>query len=498
MRWCKRIWACKVLTTVTLCISSTTVQGQETHPMYAPPSSAYTSAADLNSVLTGLPPVSVSDRIVSAVSFNANQPPTNWESWKAEVDAKLKKSADKEAAAKKKAAGKPSVKVGGRIMMDWAAFDQNEASRNQAGDMKNGTEFRRARLFLSGGAFDVVDYKIQFDFAEKENVRNSGGTGTTRLEQIDFKDVYITVNELPLLGHVRVGHFKMPLGLEQLTSSKYITFMERSLPVDQGFEGRRTGLMAFDHNDAESSTWAIGAFVTQIPENPPIFQNDGGGVSLSMRYTYLPWYDEGSGGRGLLHTGIAYNYGDVANGRSVRVRQRPESHLALRVVDTGNLDVPDFQYLGLETAFVYGPFSAQAEYNNFWLDRTGDPSAHFQGAYGYVSYFLTGENRVYKRTSGTFDRVKPHENFFRVRDADGDVQMGKGAWEVAYRYSFLDLNDDVIIGGYVRDHTVGLNWYLNPYTRLMFNYVNSQTTDYPGVAGIGRVNIFETRVQIDF
>ena len=76
--------------------------------------------------------------------------------------------------------------------------------------------------------------------------------------------------------------------------------------------------------------------------------------------------------------------------------------------------------------------------------------------------------------------------------------MGKGAWEVAYRYSFLDLNDDVTIGGYVRDHTIGLNWYLNPYTRLMFNYVNSQTTDYPGVEGVGRADIFEMRCQIDF
>ena len=175
------------------------------------------------------------------------------------------------------------------------------------------------------------------------------------------------------------------------------------------------------------------------------------------------------------------------------------SHLANRVVDTGNLlDVPDVQDLGLETAFVYGPFSIQAEYNNFWLGRTDNPDAHFQGAYAYVSYFLTGENRVYKRTAGAFGRVKPFENFFRVRNGDGSVQMGKGAWEIAYRFSYLDLNDDPTLGGYVRDHTLGLNWYLNPYTRMMFNYVYSKTTDYPGVSGVGQANIFQVRAQIDF
>jgi phosphate-selective porin OprO/OprP len=275
--------------------------------------------------------------------------------------------------------------------------------------------------------------------------------------------------------------------------------MERALPIDQGFEGRRTAVMAFDHNDAENFTWATAAFVTQIPENPPTFKNDGGGTGLAMRCTYLPWYDEASGGRGLWHTGIGYLYGDIANGNPVRVRQRPEAHLADRVVDTDVLaDVADFQALGLETAFVYGPFSAQAELNNFWLNRRQNADAHWHGAYAYVSYFLTGEHRPYKRTAGIFDRVRPFENFFRVRDGSGNVQMGKGAWEIAYRYSYLDLNDSGTQGGEVRDHTVGLNWYLNPYTKMMFNYVHCETTDHPKAPGVGRADVFETRFQIDF
>jgi phosphate-selective porin OprO/OprP len=118
----------------------------------------------------------------------------------------------------------------------------------------------------------------------------------------------------------------------------------------------------------------------------------------------------------------------------------------------------------------------------------------FNGCYAFVSYFLTGEHRPYKRSTGAFDQIKPHENFFRVRAQDGCVHTGKGAWEFAYRFSYIDLNDEGILGGRAHDHTLGLNWYLNPYTRVMFNYVNS-TLD----TGIdGTLDVFEMRAQIDF
>ena len=119
------------------------------------------------------------------------------------------------------AAGRPSVKVGGRIQADWAAFDQDAAMTaitdaiNGApagnGDHLNGGEFRRARIFVSGDAFHVIDYKVQMDFAGN----------------VDFKDVYITIKELPWLQNVRVGHFKEPWSREALTSNRFITFMER-------------------------------------------------------------------------------------------------------------------------------------------------------------------------------------------------------------------------------------------------------------------------------
>jgi phosphate-selective porin len=46
------------------------------------------------------------------------------------------------------------------------------------------------------------------------------------------------------------------------------------------------------------------------------------------------------------------------------------------------------------------------------------------------------------------------------------------------------------------NHTVGLNWYLNPYTKLMLNDVYSTEDQYNGT--MAYLNTVEMRAQIDF
>jgi len=408
----------------------------------------------------------------------------------AELEAALAKMKSKEADAKKKAEGKPSVQAGGRIQWDWMANTQDAigfAQQNQP----DGTEFRRARIFIKGGAFHVVDYKIQMDFAD-----TAKGDGGSTIQSTAFKDVYITIKELPLIGHVRAGHFKEPFGLEQLTSARFITFMERSTSDENMFvPARNTGVMIFDHTENERATWAVGGFVSKESSEPPVYKSDNrGGLAFTGRATWLPWYDEATEGRGLIHLGLSYTYRDMDD-NTQRFRMRPESHIADYVIDFTLNDVPSWQVLDFETALVYGPFSVQAEFFNTFIRRTANPDPTLQGMYVYFSYFLTGEHRTYKRSGGVFDRVTPYENFFRVRAEDGCVYTGKGAWELAYRFSYLDTNRGGIDGGILADHTIGVNWYLNPYTRLMWNYVNSGLTN-----GLGRgyTDLFQMRCQIDF
>ncbi len=392
--------------------------------------------------------------------------------WQARVEAA-------QAADKKKAASAPSMKIGGQIFLDTAMFSQNADSVGQVGDVENGTELRAAWLDFSGAAFNVIGYKFQFDLAG----------------QTSIKDMFLEVQELPVLSTVRIGHFKEPFGMEQQTSIKYIPFMERPLTDTIFVPARNIGVMAFDCTDNERMTWAIGAFASEQDDKPPITQEDHAGTAVTMRATFLPWYDEASQGRGLLHTGVAYSYRAVGD-ETVRLRSRPEAHLGPYVADTGVLNVDNFQLLGAELAYVYGPFSAQSEVYRANLDMIGAPSVDMDGCYFLCSYFLTGESRPYKRAAGTFDRVRPFENFFRVRGEDGCAITGKGAWEVLYRYSYVDLNDGAVAGGRVGDHTIGLNWYLTPYTRMMFNYVHSEADR--GVLDDGRMDIVEMRAQVDF
>jgi len=438
----------------------------------------------------------------------ATDPPADWQNWKAGVDARLQAIADKEAEAKKKAASAPSVRPTTHIFWDTATFSQNPASLAQAGDAFNGTEFREARIGLVGDAFEIVGYKIEMDFAG----------------QTSFKDVYLQVKELPVLQNVRVGHFYEAFGLEPQTSSVNPTFMERSLLNGLGgVGGYKLGLMVYGSSENKRLFWQLEGCTSVTTDRPPILPfdsltgnsndfngglgnfglfDDSGGYAVSMRGVGLIWYDEATEGRGLLEAGMSYSYRDIPElfpvnnqSRRYRVRAKPESNLAPYVVVTPWLDDADqINALGPEMLFVYGPFSLQGEYLWLWLDRTAHAPAMFDGGYMYVSYFLTGENRVVEREILRPGRVKPFENFFRVRTEDGSIETGKGAWELAYRCSYANLGD--VGGGRVVDHTFGLNWYLNPNTRLMFNFVHSETTDRAPEPGV--LNAYMTRAQIDF
>ncbi len=409
----------------------------------------------------------------------------------ADLEGALKKIKDKEAADKKKAAGKPSVKVSGRAFLDTALFDRDALNQQQFTDTENGTKFRALWLAVSGDMFDVFQYKVEVDFAGTETI--AGGTR----QQTAMKDVYLSMNDLPLLQTIKIGHFKEPASLEEMTANRNITFMERSL-MNCFIPSRNVGVQVAGVSEMEYATFAIGMF-REIEETPVLTDNENGGNSITMRGTWLPWYDEATEGRGLLHVGGYYSYRDVdTNG--LQFRQRPDNSFSDRIVDTGLMaDAANWHLAGAELALVYGPFSIQSEYAKAIVKRTAAADPEFDAAYVQMSYWLTGEHRPYDRKGGRFDRVKPFENFFRVRDENGNVYMGKGAWEVAYRYGYIDLVDATVNGGRAGAHAFGVNWHLTPYARLMANYIHADCNATQATpAGNSDMNAFTMRAQFDF
>lgn len=129
------------------------------------------------------------------------------------------------------------------------------------------------------------------------------------------------------------------------------------------------------------------------------------------------------------------------------------------------------------------------------VDQTNGKVSNFWGYYAQVGWFLTGEHRPYDRVAGAIDRVKPHENFFRVPTAEGN-RTGSGAWEVAFRVSHLELLDYAPLGGTMTDYTVGVNWYWNAYSKKVFNWIHSMPDERVG--GQSTTNIFGLRMPVDF
>ena len=126
-----------------------------------------------------------------------------------------------------------------------------------------------------------------------------------------------------------------------------------------------------------------------------------------------------------------------------------------------------------ELAWVNGPLSLQSEFMWANVNVIGGPNQDHYGAYVYGSYFLTGEHRPYNRFYGRFERIKPLENFWMVNTGEGRC-VGRGAWEATARWSYLDLTDGPD-AEQMHDLTVGVNWYWNPHTRYMLNWIHPFT-----------------------
>ena len=190
----------------------------------------------------------------------------------------------------------------------------------------------------------------------------------------------------------------------------------------------------------------------------------------------------------LLHLGASYSH-RKPDREEYKISIRPKSHLSRKYITTGNIPgVETTQVINLEAAYSHGPFSIQAEYMNLGVDQNYEGIStkyNFKNYYAQASYFITKEHRPFINSYETFGRLKPKNNVF-------NGEKGAGAWEVALRYTNTDLNSKDIYGGEQEDITLGLNWYLNPATRIMLNQV---WTHFPGE---GNLLIFEMRFQIDF
>ena len=354
-----------------------------------------------------------------------------------------------------------------------------------ARQLKDGTDFRRARLGVDGTAFGDWDYRILFDFGGT-GVENAGQLYETWVQYSGFK---------PL--RIRVGAFSPSIGMEDQASTNGMPFLERTVAEDlaRGLAAGDTRIAGQvygwgDHWLASGAVTGRTIGVINTGTAAAVPQTFGDQLGLVGRFAVSPLH----GDDWLVHLGVHGSYvarpantgGIAGNGltpiTSYVVAFANTQQLRVdgtRLINTGNMDASHAYTAGLELAAQKANFLAQGEYERYGVDRTDIASSpRFHGYYIEGLWTITGEPRVYNRQTAAFDAPIPVHPF----SWSGGTW---GAWEFGVRYSDMDLNyhaglagtapgSDAIRGGEERNVSVGLNWYPNPVVKFMFDYEHVQ------------------------
>ena len=361
--------------------------------------------------------------------------------------------------------------LGGRLHADFGSGGSRAVSR----EFPDSADFRRV----------WIEPKLIFDKNLIFNLQYDPTSVTTPINNLFVS--YKGFSPLILTG----GNFKEPFSLEQLQSNNDTTFMERSL-ADTFTPSRNTGFAVAGRG--EWWTLSLGAFGGNI--NSTV---DKGGLAGTARATIAPILTDTE----VLHFGVAGSYRSLDQaGPEPSFSSRPESFLfRTSLVDTGKIaDGRSVGRVGLEAAYANGPFRIQSEFMTVEVDRDGGRGGvTFNGGYVHGAWVINGKAAKYSLDAddateiGVFKRVEP-ESGQRVS------RGGSGVFELAARYSAVELSSRNVRGGYQQDVTAGLNWHPEPFIRIMANYVHAWT-DPTAAKVTGRAtqaDIGQVRLQIAF
>lgn len=393
-----------------------------------------------------------------------------------------------------------SLSLRGLVQYDTAYYGQGKVPAGT--DFSSGSNFRRARFGFEGVAFKDWQYNFIYDF---------GGSGN---EGSSISSAYIQYNGLAPV-HLRIGAFPPSESFDDTTSASDLLFLERSQPTDlargiAGSDGRdAVQLFAYDDNYFASVAYtgslvsAAAAFdeqqaiVGRLAYRPIASENVN--FALGGDFTYVLKFPDLAAGPNSAH--------------AFSLSERPELNVDdnnIRLISSGTIDADTATEWGVEAAGNYYNFYGQAGYFGFEANRRdlGNPlnlpDPDFNGWYAQASWILTGEVKKYKPETGSWTIPKPADPFTIDK-------AGIGAWEIAARYSDMDLNYHAgqaglatpfggIRGGDQRIWTAGINWYPNQVLRFVLDF---QHTDVSKLSSAGlnanaRLDAVSLRTQISF
>ncbi|MBU0721178.1 hypothetical protein KJ877_07540 [bacterium] len=352
---------------------------------------------------------------------------------------------------------------GGRLEYDIGQIETADEKYNEFA-------LRRARISHKGSFYGKsLFYELEVDLA-------NFGDGNKENDEAEYKDNYIghknKVDYLDLSYRIKVGNIKVPFSFDSYAGSKNSTFMESPL-TDTLTQNRKIGIetLFFKKDKNQRINLFLGTFINSIDET-----NDG--EEQKTRYAIKTTYEYKFAKNHIFHFGASYLYSDI-DGDNVKYSQEAESNLIRdKYVSTKVKNVIITKDSALEALYINNSFHFQAEYIQSEVDAQSDDYT-FNGYYAQVGYFLFGSSKTYKQSSA---------NFSANKIIDNEV-------EIAFRYSFVDLNDKDEQGGTQKDYNFALNWYISKNLKLMANYIQA----YPlSDTYNGDFNLFQARTVISF
>ncbi len=321
----------------------------------------------------------------------------------------------------------------GRIHLGAALYSGSETP------LGNGMEVRRGRLGLKP-RWGNWEAQFDIDFAGNE---------------VDIKDMWVGYRGFKNT-QITLGNHKSQFSVEEVTSSRFVTFMERGLPNAFAPDRRLGFSVAHWGKNWRAFAGVFGEEAGQLDET-----GENEALNFNLRLSYLPVLRDNA----FVHVGGSFGHSTpFANDEGrVRFRARPETHVAdNRFLHTGWIDADSWDLYGLELAAAAGPVLVQGEYMATSVKQPESlPRAKFDGYYAFASWMITGEKRPYNIEEGEpAGRIYPNKKSL-------------GAFELAVRLSNLNLNDTgaEILGGKGTNVTLGLNWHPYPNLKFLINYV---------------------------
>ena len=333
-----------------------------------------------------------------------------------------------------------------RIYFDGAYFFDEDAL-NPIG---NGVTIRRARLAVKVKLHKNWYGEVDMDFAGSA---------------VELKDAYLKYTTDSGDLNFKAGHFRESFSMETTTTSRYVQFIERSLPAKFS-PSRHLGFQVNYIQDKYLLSGGVHFNTIGDYEEAELTQaanKDSGkdeGYSLTGRAVWRPIFDNEK----VLHLGTAASFRTPKthydNLDSYRFSTRSVSNVnRKKYLDTNDiLNVDSRTLFNVEMAGAFKNLMFQTEYfNNDIKRKEGLSKINLNGFYAQVGYLLGDGKYRYNKNEGEF------------------TQPGlgnKGEMEVAFRFDYIDLNDAKanIFGGAANAYTLGLNYYANTNVKFMLNY----------------------------